>query len=268
MFQAVAIHPAMRHFQGHFSRVHESPSQNMPVRLATRSQADWQNQFRKLLPVQQSPQQKVMTEARRILQHNRQTDPSYAALPAFFGLDEQAQVQFSNPGSQDRNDPRMEQLAVMHGVSTSALQVCLFCVPAKAALHLPWTALLACSEGCILLLPAACTGMCGNVCMHHTIASHITSMLVQALQHLLPDLCLNAHQNPQLVKALAADTCVIASRLLQLKAWFPSANISKMVADRSHMLAVMEAHSLHSSTLPHTRCACLITSGCMPSKTG
>ena len=60
--------------------------------------------------------------------------------------------------------------------------------------------------------------------------------LPQELQCLLPDLPIHAHTKTQLVKALAADTCTTASRLLQLKTWFPSANISIMVAHRSYML--------------------------------
>lgn len=67
-------------------------------------------------------------------------------------------------------------------------------------------------------------------------------MLAQELEHLLPDLRLTIHTKPALVKALAADTRTIASRLLQLKSWFPSANVSMMVADRSHMLTVVEAY--------------------------
>ena len=67
-------------------------------------------------------------------------------------------------------------------------------------------------------------------------------MLMQELEHLLPDLRLSIHTNPALVKALAADTRAIASRLLQLKTWFPSANVSMMVTDRSRMLEVVEAY--------------------------
>ena len=75
-------------------------------------------------------------------------------------------------------------------------------------------------------------------------------MLVQELQHLLPDLPLSKHTNPALVKALAADTCTIASRLLQLKSWFPSANVSMMVADRSHMMAAVEAYFVQLKIAP------------------
>lgn len=63
------------------------------------------------------------------------------------------------------------------------------------------------------------------------------SMLLQELQNLLPDLSGSLHNlNPQILKALTADTSLIALRLLQLTIWFPSANISIMVARRSDML--------------------------------
>lgn len=80
-----------------------------------------------------------------------------------------------------------------------------------------------------------------------------TSMLVQELQHLLPDLRLTIHTNPALVKALVADTCTTASRLLQLKSWFPSANVSMMVTDRSHMSALVEAYCVKLKAAP---CRC------------
>lgn len=118
---ALITNPAFRQFQG---RLHESPASSrrfQPHQLAPRSSADWQNQ---LPPVQQSPQQKVMTEARRILQHKRQTDPSYAALPAFAGLDGQARAQLTDIRAPAWYNATMEYTAVLHGVSTSALQVC------------------------------------------------------------------------------------------------------------------------------------------------
>lgn len=127
--QAVNTNPTWARLKGCSSNCHGSPQsshQSTPKQLAIRSQADWQNDFTNLLPLQQSPQQKVMTEARRILLHKRQTDPSYAALPAF-GLDEHVaptHSHFSKPSSQERGDVRNEELAVMHGVSTKALQVC------------------------------------------------------------------------------------------------------------------------------------------------
>ncbi|KAL3132977.1 hypothetical protein ABBQ38_006887 [Trebouxia sp. C0009 RCD-2024] len=120
-----------------------------------------------------------MTEARRYLQRQRQTDPSFAALPVFFGLDEHAPAHFSKPNCQEWDNARVQQVAIMHGISTDA---------------------------------------------------------VQDLQRLLPDLPIHSPSKTQLVRALAADTCTTASRLLQLKSWFPSANISIMVAHRPGLL--------------------------------
>lgn len=78
-------------------------------------------------------------------------------------------------------------------------------------------------------------------CLHgivwHAGLEYLTiAALPQDLQRLLPDLPIHSPSKTQLVRALAADTCTTASRLLQLKSWFPSANISIMVAHRSHML--------------------------------
>lgn len=65
-----------------------------------------------------------MTEARRILQQKRQTDPSYAALPDLFGLDDQTRAHLIAVRPSTWNNAEMERVAVMHGVSTSAVQVC------------------------------------------------------------------------------------------------------------------------------------------------
>lgn len=122
--KACAANPALWQFQGCSSRLCDSPLSLHKLRhqqLATRSQADWRQQ---LPPIQQSPQQKAMTEARQILQQKRQTDPSYAALPDFLGLDEQMHARLADPLSSGWKNAGMEQVAVMHGVSTSAVQVC------------------------------------------------------------------------------------------------------------------------------------------------
>ena len=121
---ACATNRALWHFRGRSSRFRASPPssyQQSRRQLAIKSQADWQQQ---LPPIQQSPQQKAMTEARRILQQKRQTDPSYAALPDLFGLDDQTRAHLIDVRPSTWNNAEMERVAVMHGVSTSAVQVC------------------------------------------------------------------------------------------------------------------------------------------------
>jgi len=55
--------------------------------------------------------------------------------------------------------------------------------------------------------------------------------LLQVVRQLLPDLA-GRLQNlrPEILLSLTADTSAVASRLLQLKMWFPRANVSIMVA--------------------------------------
>lgn len=241
--KACATNPALWHCQGRSSRFYDSPLSSHQLRcqqLATRSHADWRQQ---LPPIQQSPQQKAMTEARHILQQKRQTNPSYAALPAFFGLDEHTRAHLIDMRPSAWNNAGMERVVVMTGVSTSAVQVC---SPCLASQLLSRTVLQMMSfDAYIQLESAAHIGKCNQVShalynAWHADSPITTSMLAQELKHLLPDLRLNIYTKPALVKALAADTRSIASRLLQLKSWFPSANVSMMVADRSHMLAVVE----------------------------
>lgn len=56
---------------------------------------------------------------------------------------------------------------------------------------------------------------------------------LQELQHLLPDLASRWQTiQPQILLSMAADTRTIATRLLQLKLWFPAANVSIMVTHR------------------------------------
>lgn len=127
VLQAATTSAAWGHLQGHSSSSHgalRSLHQHIPNQLATRSQADWQNDLGNLPPIQQSHHQKVMTEARRYLQRQRQTDPSFAALPVFFGLDEHAPAHFSKPNCQEWDNARVQQVAIMHGISTDAVQVC------------------------------------------------------------------------------------------------------------------------------------------------
>ena len=56
---------------------------------------------------------------------------------------------------------------------------------------------------------------------------------MQELQNLLPDLadCWQKLQ-PQILLLMTADTSTVAVRLLQLKMWFPEANVSTMVSQR------------------------------------
>ena len=152
MSKACVTNPALWQFHGRSSRFHDSPLSSHQLKShqsATRSHADWQQE---LPPIQQSPQQRAMTEARRILQQKRQTDPSYAALPACFGLDDQTRAHLRSPGW---NNAETEQVAVMCGASTSAVQVCLLCFTSQ----LFWSQVMS-SDACIQLKPAACIGIC------------------------------------------------------------------------------------------------------------
>lgn len=147
---ALITYPAFRQFQGCLHDSLASSYRTQPHQLAPRSSADWQNQ---LPSVQQSPQQKVMTEARRILQHNRQTDPSYAALPAFAGLDDQTSAQLTVRRAPAWINATMEHTAVMHGVSTSALQVCSYVLQAPACPQFccsSYRVMLPCQASCSL----------------------------------------------------------------------------------------------------------------------
>lgn len=57
--------------------------------------------------------------------------------------------------------------------------------------------------------------------------------LLQELQNLLPDLAGRWQKlQPQILLLMTADTSTIAVRLLQLKTWFPEANVSTMVSQR------------------------------------
>ena len=65
----------------------------------------------------------------------------------------------------------------------------------------------------------------------HTEGAYLLCLLFQELQNLLPDLRGKWHKlQPQTVQALQADTSAVASKLMQLKVWFPKANVSIMVA--------------------------------------
>lgn len=163
--KACVINPALWQFQGRSSRFHDSPlssHQLKPHQPATRGHADSQHE---LLPIQQSPQQKAMTEARRILQQKRQTDPSYAALPALFGLDDQTRTHLIDLRPPEWNNAETERVAVVHGVSTSAVQVCLLCFASQ--LFCSQLLQMMSSDACIQVKPAACIGMCES-CMHCT----------------------------------------------------------------------------------------------------
>ena len=125
--EAYATNTALWQFEGRSSRFRDCNlylHQLNRRQGAIRSQADWRPQ---LPPVQQSPQQKAMTEARRILQQKRQTDPSYATLPDVFGLDDQTRAHLMDVRPLGGKNAETERLAVMHGVSTSAVQVCSLC---------------------------------------------------------------------------------------------------------------------------------------------
>jgi len=138
VLQAAITTPVWGHWKGLCSSSHKSPRslhQGIPNQPGTRSQAEWQSDSGNLPPIQQSPQQKAMTEARRILQQKRQTDPTYAALPAFFGLDDHARVHFSKPKSQDCDNVTVRRVAFMHGISTDAVQVCLELVSGNNTAH-------------------------------------------------------------------------------------------------------------------------------------
>jgi hypothetical protein len=57
--------------------------------------------------------------------------------------------------------------------------------------------------------------------------------LLQELQTLLPDLADRWQKlQPQILLLMTADTSTVAMRLLQLKLWFPEANVSAMVSQR------------------------------------
>ncbi|DBA97160.1 TPA: hypothetical protein ACH3X1_014926 [Trebouxia sp. C0004] len=56
---------------------------------------------------------------------------------------------------------------------------------------------------------------------------------LKELQNLLPDLAGRWHKlQPQILLLMTADTSTVAVRLLQLKLWFPEANVSTMVSQR------------------------------------
>lgn len=56
---------------------------------------------------------------------------------------------------------------------------------------------------------------------------------MQELQDLLPDLAGRWQKlQPQILLLMTADTSIVAVRLLQLKMWFPEANVSTMVSQR------------------------------------
>ena len=71
--------------------------------------------------------------------------------------------------------------------------------------------------------------------VHETLwqTAQVYLLAVQELRHLLPDLEGQWKRlQPGILQALAADTDTVAARMLQLKIWFPQANVSRMVAIR------------------------------------
>lgn len=66
-----------------------------------------------------------------------------------------------------------------------------------------------------------------------TVLNQIDPIAMQVLQQLVPDLSGCWHKlQPEILLAMTADTSAVASKLLQLKMWFPQANVSMMVAQR------------------------------------
>lgn len=95
--------------------------QTRPHQVVTKSQADKDGDYSKLPPLQSSPQQIVMDEARRILQSQRQSDPNHAVLPTLFGCAESS--------AQIRADTLQRGLEAHHEtvrqeIGAGELQVC------------------------------------------------------------------------------------------------------------------------------------------------
>ena len=98
--------------------------------------------------------------------------------------------------------------------------------------------------------------------------------LMQELQNLLPDLADRWQKlQPQILVLMIADTSTVAVRLLQLKMWFPEANVSTMVSQRYslgmhvlcnvfalkifHMTKCMATHHQHFFQIWHHQlCKC------------
>ena len=110
----------------------------VPHHFVIKSQADKDGS--ELPPSQSSPQQTVMDEARRVLQHQRQSDPNYAALPTLFGRAESS-AQIHADTLQRSLEARHE--AFGHEIGADELQVCLgllHLLPASSAVEIaPWT---------------------------------------------------------------------------------------------------------------------------------
>jgi len=80
--------------------------------------------------------------------------------------------------------------------------------------------------------------------------------LLQELQNLLPDLAGRWQKlQPQILLLMTADTSTIAVRLLQLKMWFPEANVSTMVSQRyslgTHILCNAVAIEIFAHDSPY-----------------
>ncbi|KAA6427521.1 MAG: hypothetical protein FRX49_02184 [Trebouxia sp. A1-2] len=61
----------------------------------------------------------------------------------------------------------------------------------------------------------------------------VDNKALKELQDLLPDLAGRWQKlQPQILLLMTADTSIVAVRLLQLKMWFPEANVSTMVSQR------------------------------------